>query len=620
MCGIAGIVDFDNNVDAAQVEAMLRSIHHRGPDDSGLHSEPGFAFGACRLAILDLSSAGHQPMSDETGRYHLVHNGEIYNYREIRSELEALGHRFRGGSDTEVVLNAYREWGEQCVERFNGMWAFALWDSERRSLFCSRDRLGIKPFYFHRDGARFVFGSELREFAVTLGRPSPNHAIVRDFIERGAVDHGSETFFEGIEKLPPGMSGTLDENGFRTRRYWELRPDRAVLENPLESVRETLLDALRLHLRSDVPIGTCLSGGLDSSAIACGVDRLLRSSGAEEPGHDGPRQKTFTAYFDRPGFDERHYAELVVDQIGAEPHWITFTGEQMLEELPLIIAAQEEPFGSASIVAQWYVMKAAREAGVTVMLDGQGGDEIFAGYLTSFGPHFADLLLNGQLRGFAREAASFKRLHGARAVDVATTLVGGALPPGFVARARSRRSGGAGLVHPGLRALPRPEPNGHNVMPTRLQRHLEDLLFRTQLPELLRYEDRNSMAHSIEARVPMLDHRLVELLFSLDARTLIEGGRTKILLRRAFADILPPAIRERHDKIGFVAPQAWWLLGSLGDLTASVFASDSFRRRGFVDAGAAAARLARQRQGDPAAGFEVWRALVVELWARAHFD
>ncbi|MCP9488003.1 MAG: asparagine synthase (glutamine-hydrolyzing), partial [Gaiellaceae bacterium MAG52_C11] len=419
MCGIAGIVDFESAVDPARVGAMLRSIDHRGPDDSGLHAEQGIALGACRLAILDLSAAGHQPMSDESGRYHLVYNGEVYNYRELRTELEGLGHRFRSGTDTEVVLHAFREWGERSVERFNGMWAFALWDSERRSLFCSRDRLGIKPFYFRRDGSSFVFGSELREFAVALGRPRPNLAVVRDFIELGALDHLSETFLEGIEKLPAGTSGTLDATGFQTRRYWQLGRSRAELEDPVETVRETLLDALRLHLRSDVPIGTCLSGGLDSSAIACGVDRVLGASESAEPAHDGPRQKTFTAYFDRPGYDERGFAELVVRQIGAEPHWITFTGEQMIEELPLIVAAQEEPFGSASIVAQWFVMKAAREAGVTVMLDGQGGDEIFGGYLTAFGPRFADLVLSGRLRQFAREGAAFKRVHGAGAAGVA---------------------------------------------------------------------------------------------------------------------------------------------------------------------------------------------------------
>ncbi|MCP9486653.1 MAG: asparagine synthase C-terminal domain-containing protein, partial [Gaiellaceae bacterium MAG52_C11] len=199
-------------------------------------------------------------------------------------------------------------------------------------------------------------------------------------------------------------------------------------------------------------------------------------------------------------------------------------------------------------------------------------------------------------------------------------LVRGALPPALVDRVRGRRSGAAALVHPDLRALGRPESNGRGAMPTRLQRHLEELLLRRQLPELLRYEDRNSMAHSIEARVPMLDHRLVELLFSLNADSLIEGGRTKILLRRAFADILPPAIRDRDDKIGFAAPQAWWLRGPLGDLAASVFASDSFRGRGFVDADAAATRLERHRRGDAAAGFEVWRALVVELWAQSQFD
>jgi asparagine synthase (glutamine-hydrolysing) len=334
----------------------------------------------------------------------------------------------------------------------------------------------------------------------------------------------------------------------------------------------------------------------------------------------GAHQRTFTAYFEDTGFDERPYAERVVETIDAEAHWISFTDRDLVDAMPSIIYSQDEPFGSTSIAAQWFVMKAAREAGIKVMLDGQGGDEVFAGYLTSFGPHFADLALSGRLGAFAREARGFKRLHGASGTDVATALVRGTLPPGIVDRVRGRRSGAASLVHPSLRALARPGPNGKGTFPTRLQRHLEDLLLRRQLPELLRYEDRNSMAHSIEARVPLLDYRLVELLFSLDARALIEGGRTKILLRRAFADILPPPVRDRYDKMGFATPQAWWLQGQLGGLAADVFGSPEFRRRGFADPQAASTRLERHRRGDAAAGFEVWRALVVELWARAHFD
>ena len=619
MCGIAGIVDYSESVARDDVAEMLRLIHHRGPDDHGIYEAPGVAFGACRLAIIDLSPAGHQPMSDASGRYWLAYNGEIYNYRELRAELEGRGHRFRSHTDTEVVLEAFIEWGEQCVERFNGMWALALWDSDQRTLFCSRDRFGIKPFYYRFDGSRLTFGSELKVFGVGSGSGlSPNLSVVRDFIEYGAIDHVSETFFEGIFKLPAAHSATLRPDGLHMSRYWTLEPN-APPADPVLAVRETLFDAIRLHLRSDVPIGTCLSGGLDSSVIACGVDRVWRDDD-EKPLNGEIRQKTFTAFFAEPGYDERPYAELVVEQIGAQPSWITCTPQDLVRDLESIVKAQEEPFGSASIVAQWYVMKRAHEAGVKVMLDGQGGDEIFAGYHTNFGPRFADLLLGGRLPELLREVAGFRGVHGASKSDVLRAMVRALTPEGAVDHVRSRRSGARGLVHDDIRQLGRPNRGGRSNFDNRLQRHLEDLLLRRQLPELLRYEDRNSMIHSIEARVPLLDYRLVELLFSLDGGDLIERGKTKMVLRRAFADVLPGAVRERVDKIGFAAPQAKWLLGTLGDFAQEVFATEEFRRRGFIDAEAAQLRLDRHRRGDIAAGFEVWRALNVELWAATFFD
>ena len=621
MCGIAGILDFDGAVAGADVTEMLRRIHHRGPDDRGVYEDAGVALGACRLAIIDLSPAGHQPMRDESGRYALVYNGEIYNYRELRAELESLGHRFASHTDTEVVLEAFREWGERCVERFNGMWAFALWDSETRELFCSRDRFGIKPFYYRLDGgSRFTFGSELKVFG---GGPSPglrpNLSVVRDFIEFGAIDHVSETFFDGILKLPAAHSATVRRGEVRLSRYWSLEQSTPPPGDSVEAVRELLRDAIRLHLRSDVPIGTCLSGGLDSSAIACGVDRIWRRDG--EPPADGEvRQQTFTAYFTDSGYDERPYARLVVEQIGAQPAWITFSPRDLLENLPHIVAAQEEPFGSASIVAQWFVMRRAHEDGIKVMLDGQGGDEIFAGYHTNFGPRFADLLLRGSLRELWREAEGFRDLHSVRRREIATSIVRALVSEETVDRVRSRRSRAHSLLHDDLHGLDRPARGERSTLDGRLRRHLEDLLLRRQLPELLRYEDRNSMVHSIEARVPLLDHRLVELLFSLDPRDLIQRGQTKVVLRRAFADILPQAVRDRHDKIGFAAPQARWLRGELGDFAQEVFASPAFDQRGLIDADAARARLEQHRRGDVAAGFEVWRALNVELWAATFFD
>src|SRR5713226_1862200 len=613
MCGICGIVRLGAPPEAEAAAAMARELDHRGPDGDGSYAGDGVAFGFRRLAIIDLSDAGNQPFASDDGALQLVHNGEIYNYKSLRAELESHGHRFRSATDTEVILRAYEEWGERCVERFNGMWAFALWDGRRRGLFCSRDRFGVKPFYYRWDGARFAFASEPKAFrADPRTRLEPNLRAVREYVEQGYADHTDETFFAGIEKLPPAHSLTFDGNGIRLRRYWELEP-RDAPPDAAEALRDLFVDSVRQRLQSDVPVGTCLSGGIDSSAIACAVDLLLRTE-AESAKPVGERQKTFTAYFEQPGFDERSYARAVVEQTRADPHWITFDAAELVEVLPRIVETQDEPFGSTSIVAQWHVMRAAREAGITVMLDGQGADEILAGYHGYFGPYFADLLVQRRLGELRRELGAYRSLHGASAATAAVALARPFLPERVRRLARARTKGSAALLHPSLRGLPPVAEQNGAPYGDRLRRQLHLILTRRGLPELLRYEDRNSMAHSLEARVPFLDYRLVELLFSLEGGQLIDRGRTKAVLRRAVGDLLPSIVRDRVDKLGFVTPEASWLRGPLGDLAADVFASQSFRERGFVSAPAAADRLQRHRRGELNAGFELWRALNVELW------
>jgi asparagine synthase (glutamine-hydrolysing) len=597
MCGICGILELDRPPERATVERWLDELAHRGPDGRGVFADDGVCLGHLRLAIIDLSDAGLEPFASEDGRYQLIFNGEIYNYLELREELRAKGHRFHTATDTEVLLAGYREWGEACVERFNGMWAFALWDAAERRLFCSRDRFGVKPFYYRLDGERFAFASE----PWVLGAGAPNDAAVRDYLTQGHLDHGEETFFAGVRRLLPAHSLTFDRRGLRIARYWQLEPG-APPADPEAAVREAFLDAVRLQLRSDVPVGTCLSGGIDSSAIAVSV---------AAQGHE--HQKTVTAYFEDAGFDERPFAQAVVAATGAEAHWISFTAEDLVANLPAIVQAQGEPFGSPSIGASWYVMREARRAGLTVMLDGQGGDEILAGYRASFGYRLSDLLRRGRLVEASRELAAFSARYGPRWASVA--LVAPNVPERVRLAARARLRGASSLVHPGFRAdAVAPERNGA-VFPDRLRRQLHVLLTRQGLPELLRYEDRNSMAHSLEARVPFLDHKLVELAFSLDGGELIRRGETKSVLRRALADLLPPVVRERRDKLGFVTPVSRFLRGALGELAADVFASQAFEQRGYVDAAAARKRLAGHRAGKLDAGFELWRVLNLELWA-----
>ena len=600
MCGLCGVVELGAPPAVDDVEAMLVGLAHRGPDGRGVFADEGVCLGHLRLAIIDLSDAGLQPMRD--GELQLLHNGEIYNYLELREELRTKGHRFSTATDSEVILAAYREWGERCVERFNGMWAFAIWDATRRTLFCSRDRLGVKPFYYRLDGDRFTFASE----PWPLRRAGANLRAVRDYLEQGYLDEGNETFFAGVTRLPPAHSLTFGPSGLKLERYWSVEPAPPP-RDAAEAVRATFLDAVRLQLRSDVPVGTCLSGGIDSSSIAVAVAH-----------HGHEHQKTVTAYFEDAGFDERPLARAVVDRTGAEPHWVTFDDGDLVSDLPSIVRAQGEPFGSTSICAGWYVMREARRAGLTVMLDGQGGDELLAGYRASFGYRLSDLLRAGRLSEASHELRAFAEVHGPRwtAVALATPHV----PERLRLAARGHLRGASALVAPELRAAsPAPARNGA-VFPDRLRRQLHTLLTRRGLPELLRYEDRNSMAHSLEARVPLLDHRLVELAFSLPGGELIRRGETKSVLRRALSDLLPPEVAARRDKLGFVTPEARFLRGAVGGLAGDVFASQSFRERGFVDAKAAARRLERHRSGDIRAGMELWRALNLELWAREFLD
>jgi asparagine synthase (glutamine-hydrolysing) len=602
MCGICGVVELGRPPAREPVERMLDELAHRGPDGRGLFADDDVCLGHLRLAIIDLSDAGLEPFASEDGRLQLVFNGEIYNYIELRDELRAKGHRFRTETDTEVLLAGYREWGTHCVERFNGMWSFAIWDAARRTLFASRDRLGVKPFYYRLEHGRLAFASE--PWVLADGRA--NLGVVRDYVEQGYLDQGDETFFAGVRRLPPAHSFELGPHGFRTETYWRIEPHDAPSDAPA-AVRETFLDAVNLQLRADVPVGTCLSGGIDSSAIAVAVAHA---------GHE--RQKTVTAYFEDAGFDERPFAEAVVRSTGADAHWITFTASDLVENLPAIVQAQGEPFGSTSICAGWYVMREAKRAGLTVMLDGQGGDELFAGYRAYFGYRLSDLLRAGRVVEASAELRAFAQVNGPRWAAVA--LLNPHVPERVRLAARARMRGAATLAAPDLRGLPATNGASGFAFPDRLRRQQQLVLTRRGLPELLRYEDRNSMAHSLEARVPLLDHRLVELAFSLPGDELIRRGETKSVLRRALADLLPPQVRNRRDKLGFVTPEGRFLRAELGALAADVFASASFAQRGFVDAAAARRRLEKHRRGELDAGMELWRALNTELWARRFLD
>ena len=401
-------------MDVSCLTSMTDALAHRGPDGEGyvllsLRGEDkpitstgplsdsigmgpkGYAVGLGhrRLAILDLSSLGHQPMVSQNGRNWITYNGEIYNYLEIRSELQSKGYTFRSASDTEVLLTAYQEWGEECLSRLNGMFAFALWDMDRRCLICARDRFGEKPFYFWRSEGTFAFASEIKGLLPVLKQVQPNQLAVHEYLEKGSLDDGVDTFFENIFQLLPGHFLKIKDDHITDDTYWAL-PDTSVeLPSPavpVEAFQEVLFDAVRIRLRSDVPVGSCLSGGLDSSSIVCVVQK---DRGQGEPFH------TFSSCFDNPTYDERPYIQSVVERTGVRAHFVFPDPEELHAHVTSLIRAQEEPFGSTSIFAQWNVMGLAKQQGGKVLLDGQGADELLGGYPSLFGTYYAELFSKG---------------------------------------------------------------------------------------------------------------------------------------------------------------------------------------------------------------------------------
>lgn len=640
MCGIVGEWRFDGrSVDCARLAHATSLISHRGPDDEGYllaradtgATEPRsgpdsrgtsythiaapltdahtLGFGFRRLAIIDLSPAGHQPMASADGSRWIVFNGEIYNHVELRAELEGKGHRFRGHSDTEVILAAYAEWGPACLGRFNGMWAFALLDLRSRQVFAARDRFGIKPFYYRLSADAFQFGSEIKAVRALAGSGvEVNDALVADFLTAGTVDASNETFHKGVLQLPAAHYMVLDASGATLTRYWSVdlsNEDSRPLPVLVQEMHDLFEDAVRVHLRSDVPIGTCLSGGLDSSAIACVAKSLLGTSG---------HQEVFSAYFQNPVFDERPYIRQVVDRIGATANYISPSAEQLLQDLPAVLHHQDEPFATTSIYAQWTVMSLARSRGVKVLLDGQGGDELFAGYHTFFGSWFADLFNRGHLVRLTREIHAYRRMHRASLTEAVfrtfEPLAGRRLSA--VAR-RLFRGESVGinrdLLHP-------TDVSFVSGSPSFLKTRLHELLTSAALPGLLRYEDRDSMAFSIEARVPFLDVRLVEFAFRLPGAAKIRDGWTKAIVRDALAREIPVGVARRTDKMGFLTPETEWLRGPLQAWAREIVFSPEFRQRPYFDVPAAYAYFERFMSGEEHRSGPIWRWIMLDIWIR----
>src|SRR5213593_543995 len=645
MCAIAGLYDVSGRaIDLSALERMVRLQAHRGPDGEGYvlldpsaREKPlaikgsgtpaaavrhALGLGHRRLAIVELSPLGHQPMATEDGRCWVTYNGEIYNYVELREELRGKGHRFRSASDTEVLLAAYREWGEACVTRFNGMFAFAIWDGDRRRLFCARDRMGVKPFYYNWDGTRFAFASEIKGLLAAGLRPSPNQRAVFDYLDGACLDHSEDTFFEGVRQLPPAHTLTV-ETRVTVRRYWDFpTPGSSGLSmrDAAERFRHLFRDAVRLRLRSDVPIGTCLSGGLDSSSIVCVANDLMFVEHTVPRELVGERQKTFSSCFEDPAYDERQFIRPVVERTGAEAHYTFPDPKELADSVSQLVWRQDEPFGSTSIFAQWNVMRLAAQGGVKVLLDGQGADELLAGYHGFFGAFFADLAARKRWLGLLRELAAYRRLHGPIPKYVVANLARAFLPSPLVRFVRSRVTGSVDWIASEFRRQWAPIPAAPSLAGSHLHTMEYQLLVWSGLRALLHYEDRNSMAFGIETRLPFLDYRLVEFLYGLAPELKIRNGWTKAVLREALAGVLPDEVRWRTDKMGFVTPEDIWFRTSLREMTRDILSDARTRARGYLNVEAALQEFEAHEAGRKNISFTIWRWLNLELWCRAFVD
>ena len=609
MCGIAVLVGRVGVNVAAHIGTMCKVIRHRGPDDEGYAlvedgmASPRFlggadtpsdcynsglpyapvstlgagtsariAMGHRRLSILDLSSAGHQPMADDALRQLIVYNGEVYNHVELRTELEALGHVFRSHSDTEVVLAAWRQWGEGCLSRFNGMFAFVILDLERHRLFAARDRFGVKPLYWWVSPEGFIaFASEIKQFTTLPGwRARLNGARAYDYLNWAASDHGVETLFDGVRQFAGGeylLAGmdALTEN-IRPQRWYTLRP--AAVEMDYEAAvcrfRELFEDSVRLRLRADVPVGTGLSGGLDSSSIVCTVNRLLRDQGAHA------LQNTFSACAEDPRFDERRFIEIVARHTGVATHYTFPHLDGLFPALDDLVWHHDEPFLSTSVYAEWRVFELAKACGVKVTLDGHGADELLAGYHGFFGARLAGLFQRGDLVGLAREMAAMRRRFGYSSSHLLLRMLDTLLPDALrqpLRRLSGRSATGVAWLDTDRLGVVEADPfQATGAKSASIRGMSRAQLLHTSLPVQLKWADRDSMAHSVESRVPFLDYRLVEFVQGCPDAFKIEAGVTKRILRAGLADRLPPEVAGRADKMGFVTPEAAWVREQAPDL------------------------------------------------------
>ena len=620
MCGICGLISSSTEV-PGWLAGMNAVQVHRGPDGGGtwVSTDGRVHLAHRRLAILDLSEAGAQPMADPEGRYVITYNGEIYNYLELKAELQRMGAQFHSHSDTEVILEAYKAWGEACLGRLNGMFAFALYDTVTRRLFCARDRYGEKPFLFTAKPGLLAFASEYKAL-LRLPGVSPEQDEFRLlqslYNPSTGLDADRQTVFNAIQQLLPSEAMTVDADTLEMRiwRYWDVRPrdDYAALSeaDAFALFGELLTDAVRIRLRSDVVVGSCLSGGLDSSAIVSLVRKRLHPEG---------EYHTFTGRFPGTGADEWRYAEPVIAESHVTSHIVEPTSAKFAAEISEFLWYNELPVGSSSQYAQYCVFRLAKENGVTVLLDGQGADELLGGYEQYFQFYVDALAETGDEGRKDRELPLIRERYPLALTPPARALRD-RLPFGLRRWLSHRLNIGTNMLY-GLKPdaaqrvakeTQRGRVEGFHALGSALYQDT----FGMYLTTLLRYGDRNSMAHSREVRLPFCDYRLAELALSLPPGYLMGEAQTKRLLRESMRGILPEVVRTRWNKQGFRPPQETWFQGPLLALVEDLLHARPFLESPYWDASWWHKALKRLKRGETQLGWALWQPFIGEAWKR----
>lgn len=622
MCGIAGLIA-QRAINAQALQRMTDLMAHRGPDGEGhwFNEDQTVGLGHRRLSIIDLSELGNQPMTDHSSQYVLTFNGEIYNYLELKQELSALGSRFRSGSDSEVILEAYKYWGSDCVQHFNGMFGFALYDSAAQTVFCARDRYGEKPFLYSDQPTFFAFASEYKALLSLLEMPmayDEQKLALNAVVAGKGLDDQQQTVFTAIHQLLPAQALILNVATLSSRvwTYWQITPNedyaRLSALDATSLFRNLLTDSIRLRLRSDVPVGSCLSGGLDSSAIVSIVKKQLLPN---QPYH------TFTGTFPNTKADEWPFAEVVIKDTDVISHRTAPSSQHLASELAEFVWLNELPVSSTSQYAQWCVFKLAKAHNITVLLDGQGADELLGGYEQYFRLYLSSLREAGQTAFSQTEEVAIRERY-PLALGSSKQQLAQLIPFGAKHYYANTLNKGTNLLYGMPRRLASTFTNEAAFTPipgfSPLTAALRQESFGRFLTTLLRYGDRNSMAHSREVRLPFCDYRLAELVLSLPPTYLMGEVQTKRLLRESTRGILHETIRTRWNKQGFRPPQEQWFSGTLMDIAEDLFNQPSFSQNPHWDSAWWQTALQRIKRGETGLSWAVWPVFSILAW-KQHF-